>query len=143
MFDSVTVLPFNRHVGIQSSTSEDCLLEIPAGEQYLNHVGTVHAGAQLTLAEACSGEFLLQVLAHETDLAVVVRRVDAKFKKPAHGKVMAKINKALSVLDAPLAELAKKGRCLLSIHVDLYDQDGQHTLSSSFEWFLARTAKSS
>lgn len=138
MIKSVTVLPFNRHIGIQKSSTGDGLLELPSGGQFLNHIGTVHAGAQLALAEACSGEFLLNTLANETGIVPVVRRVEAKFKKPANGRVVAKINNSLTVIDEPLAELAAKGRCLLSVHVDVYDQQGQHSLSSSFEWFVAK-----
>jgi acyl-coenzyme A thioesterase PaaI-like protein len=138
MIESVTALPFNRHIGIQKSSNGDGLLELPAGGQFLNHIGTVHAGAQLALAEACSGEFLLNALANETEIVPVVRRVEAKFKRPANGRVVAKVNRSLTVLDDPLAELAAKGRCLLSVHVDVYDQQGQHSLSSSFEWFVAK-----
>jgi hypothetical protein len=57
---SVTELPFNSLLGIQIATDSAHLLELPAGGQYLNHLGTVHASAQLALAEASSGEFLLR-----------------------------------------------------------------------------------
>ncbi len=140
MIESVTTLPFNRHIGIQKSSTGEGLLELPSGEHFLNHIGTVHAGAQLALAEACSGEFLLNALAKETEILPVVRRVEAKFKKPANGRVTAKINASLTVIDQSLADLAAKGRCLLTVHVDVYDEYGQHSLSSSFEWFVAKTA---
>ncbi len=139
MFQSVTELPFNRHVGIQKSSTDEGLLELPQGEQFLNHLGTVHAGAQLALAEACSGEFLLKALAGQTLLIPVVRRVEAKFKKPANGKITAKVSDTQSDIRNAIAELNVKGRCLLTIHVDLYDQSGQHTLASSFSWFIAKS----
>ena len=141
MIESVTTLPFNQHVGIQKSTSGDGLLELPAGDQYLNHIGTVHAGAQLALAEACSGEFLVHSLASMQGVVPVVRRVEAKFKKPANGRVTAKINSSLTAIDESIAELLLKGRCLLTIFVDVYDEQGQHSLSSSFEWFLSKSTK--
>ena len=140
MIESVTTFPFNRHVGIQKSSTGEGLLELPSGEQFLNHIGTVHAGAQLALAEACSGEFLLNALANETGIVPVVRRVEAKFKKPANGRVIAKINTSLTIIDQSLAELAAKGRCLLTVHVEVYDEQGQHSLSSNFEWFIAKAA---
>jgi acyl-coenzyme A thioesterase PaaI-like protein len=139
MIESVTILPFNRHVGIQKSSTAEGLLELPSGEQFLNHIGTVHASAQLALAEACSGEFLLNTLANEGGAVPVVRRVEAKFKKPANGKVTARINTSLTVIDQSLADLAEKGRCILTVHVDVHDQQGRHSLSSSFEWFIAKT----
>ena len=140
MLDSVTSLPFNRHVGIQKSSTGEGLLELPAGEQFLNHIGTVHAGAQLALAEACTGEFLLKLLSTAMGVVPVVRRVEAKFKKPAQGRIIANINTSLTQMDEPLADLQKKGRCLLTIHVDVYDEQGQHSLTASFEWFVAKTA---
>ena len=140
MIESVTTLPFNRHVGIQKSSTGEGLLELPSGEQFLNHIGTVHAGAQLALAEACSGEFFLNALANETGIVPVVRRVEAKFKKPANGRVIAKINTSLTIIDQSLAELAAKGRCLLTVHVEVYDEQGQHSLSSNFEWFIVKAA---
>lgn len=142
MIESVTTLPFNRHVGILKSSTSEGLLELPSGEQFLNHIGTVHAGAQLALAEACSGEFLLNVFANEMGIVPVVRRVEAKFKKPANGRVIAKINTSLTDIDQSLSDLAEKGRCLLTVHVDVYDEQGQHSLSSNFEWFITKTTHS-
>jgi hypothetical protein len=55
---SVTELPFNSFLRIQISTEPSKLLQLPSGDGYLNHLGTVHASAQLALAEASSGEFL-------------------------------------------------------------------------------------
>lgn len=138
--DSVVTLPFNRHIGIQKSVTGDGLLELPSGEQFLNHIGTVHAGAQLALAEACSGEFLIHALGDHAGVVPVVRRVEAKFKKPANGRVIARINASLTVIEQSLADLAAKGRCLLTVHVDVYDEQGQHSLASSFDWFVAKTA---
>ena len=40
---SVTELPFNSLLGIQIANDSAHLLELPAGGQYLNHLGTVHA----------------------------------------------------------------------------------------------------
>ncbi len=57
---SVVELPFNSFLGIQIATEPSQLLRLRSGKQYLNHLGTVHASAQLALAEASSGEFLLR-----------------------------------------------------------------------------------
>lgn len=118
--------------------SADALLEIPAGNQFLNHVGTVHASAQLALAEATSGEFLLHTFSDEPGLLPLVRRMDAKFRKPAIGCIFGKINPATASSEHALEQLRTKGRTLLTILVDIYDEQGSHTLSSSFEWFIAK-----
>ena len=63
--------------GIHPASDSAHPLELPSGNQYLNHLGTVHAGAQLALAEASSGEFLLKHFASSDDLFPVVRRLEA------------------------------------------------------------------
>jgi acyl-coenzyme A thioesterase PaaI-like protein len=134
---SVTELPFNTFVGLQRAESPN-LLRLPAGSQYLNHLGTVHASAQLALAEATSGEFLLRNLGAIEGLVPVVRRIEAKFRKPAKGEVTSKVATPPEVLNELRADLDTKGRGLISVAVDLYDEAGVHTLSASVEWFVTR-----
>jgi hypothetical protein len=59
---SVTELPFNNFLGIHPAHDTAHPLQLPSGSQYLNHLGQVHAAAQLALAEASSGELLLRLL---------------------------------------------------------------------------------
>jgi hypothetical protein len=112
---SVTELPFNSFLGIQISTEPSQLLRLPSGEQYLNHLGTVHASAQLALAEASSGEFLLRHFGSTDGLVPVVRRIEAKFRKPANGAVTSIANATPESLARLDAELASKGRSLIPI----------------------------
>jgi len=144
MLESVTELAFNRHVGILKGSTPGALVELPAGGQYLNHVGTVHAGAQLVLAEACSGEFLLQNLASDLEVLPVVRRVEAKFKRPASGRLIANVVTPVAAIVDAVVELERKGRCLAAIAVEIIDESGQCTLAATFDWFIAqRPANSS
>ena len=135
---SVTELPFNSFLGLQTATDPSQVLRLPSGEQYLNHLGTVHASAQLALAEASSGEFLLRHFGSTEGIVPVVRRLEAKFRKPANGAVISAASappESLAQLDA---ELASKGRSLISITVELHDESGAHTLSATVEWFIQR-----
>ena len=135
---SVIELPFNSLVGIEIASEPSQLLRLPSGERYLNHLGSVHASAQLALAEASSGEFLLRHFASADGLVPVVRRVEAKFRKPANGSITSSASatpEALAQLDA---ELSSKGRSLIAIAVELHDASGTHTLSARFEWFIQR-----
>src|SRR5436189_6337391 len=109
---SVTELPFNSLLGIQIATDSAHLLELPSGEQYLNHLGTVHASAQLALAEASSGEFLLRHFGSTDGIVPIVRRLEAKFRKPANGAVTSTASAASESLARLDAELATKGRSL-------------------------------
>ena len=134
---SVTELPFNRLLGVQTAEPPH-VLRLPAGGQYLNHLGTVHASAQLALAEASSGEFLLRFFGSAEGIVPVVRRLEAKFRKPANGAITSTVTTPTETLDRFRAELAVKGRAFLSIAVELHDETGARTLSASVEWFITR-----
>ncbi|EDY21835.1 conserved hypothetical protein [Chthoniobacter flavus Ellin428] len=135
---SVTELPFNRFVGLQSAAAQPQLLQLPASPSYLNHLGTVHASALLALAEASSGEFLLRHFGGSDSLVPVVRHIDAKFRKPANGAVTSIASATPEALAELETALAAKGRGLLAIAVELHDESGTHVLSATIEWFLQR-----
>lgn len=139
MKQSVTELPFNSFLGLQPAAEEGRVLRLPGGGQFLNHLGTVHASALLALAEASSGEFLLRHFGSSDGVLPVVRRIEAKFRKPANGAIQStacSTPEALAQLDA---DLATKGRALIPVTVELYDEADTHALSASVEWFIAKS----
>ena len=138
MKNSVTELPFNRLIGLQTAPPAEKLLQLPAGEQYTNHLGTVHASALLALAEASSGEYLLRHFGSSAGVLPVVRRLEAKFRKPANGAVTSAASATPDALTQLDADLAAKGRALISIAVELHDASGAHALSATVEWFIQR-----
>ena len=141
MKTSVTELPFNSFLGIRAAVEKDRILTLPSGGQYLNHLGTVHASAQIALAEAASGEFLLRSLGAPDDLVPVVRRLESKFRKPANGSISASISTPHETIEQTLRELKTKGRSILPVDVQLHDESGAHTLSARVEWFITRMAQ--
>ncbi len=134
----VTDLPFNRHLGLLRCGNGEGLLELPAGPHLLNHLGTVHAGALLALAEAATGEFLLRLPDLPPNLVPVVRRVESKFRKPARGRVVARASAQPEALARLGSDLTRKGRSLVSISVDLFDESGTHVLSGTVDWYLQK-----
>jgi acyl-coenzyme A thioesterase PaaI-like protein len=136
MQHSVTELPFNSFLGIESVSEPTQMLRLPAGAQYLNHLGTVHASAQLALAEATSGEFLRRAFGPDSGVIPVVRRLESKFRKPANGAVTSTISTPPETLEQLRADLAAKGRAVVSIVVELHDESGAYTLSATVEWFI-------
>jgi acyl-coenzyme A thioesterase PaaI-like protein len=138
MKPSVIELPFNKFLGIHLGSETTHLLQLPSGRQYLNHLGTVHAAVQLALAEASSGEFLLRHFGSADDLFPLVRRVEAKFRKLANGSIASTASAMPEDLARLDAELSSKGRSMISIMVEIYDESGAHTLSATFEWFIQR-----
>lgn len=134
----ITTLPFNRFIGLQRASAEsDALLTLPESPDYANHLGTVHASAQLALAEATSGEFLLRHLPSPDGFIPVVRHLEAKFKNPANGALTSRATADATQLANLPEELARKGRALIAVHVEVRDATGALTLIASVEWFLA------
>lgn len=68
------------------------LVGLPEGAQFTNHLGTVHASALVAVAEAGSGAFLVRLFGDVFGVVPVVRQLDAKFRRPATGRVMARAN---------------------------------------------------
>lgn len=136
----ITEIPFNRFVGLVRAEQAGRVLTLPENPQYANHLGTIHASALLTLAEASSGEYMIREFAELNAAGVlpVVRRVEAKFRKPGRGAV----SSAVTVEAAKKAEfvetLAARGRALLEVQVDVYDATETHLLAATIEWFVAR-----
>lgn len=133
----VTQLPFNRLIGLQNGAAGDELVGLPGDARYENHLGTVHAAALLAVAEAGSGEFLQRALPAVEGVVPVVRRLEAKFRKPAQGRVSARAQVDADAIDWWAAELNTRGRVLASVPVEVIDEQQSVVMSATVEWFLA------
>ena len=134
----VTKIPFNNYIGIKYS-GNGFLLELEKSDNYLNHINTIHASAQFALAEASSGEFLLRNFNDISDNIIpVVRKVDLKYKKPAEGKIRSKAFMKAEEIEKVKYEINNKGRALLTVKVEIFDQNDNLTLISEFEWFIQK-----
>ena len=130
-------VPFNGFLGIQRSAKEGYILELDCHENILNHLGTLHAGALFSLAEATSGEFLLrQFHGSELDILPVVRKADIKYSKPAESVVYSTADFVEKSLDAVYAGLKERGKVIVEIKVELYNETNERTAVSNIHWFL-------
>ncbi len=136
---NVTELPYNKFIGIKRTKNSEYLLELDESPDYLNHLGNVHAGAQLSLAEAASGEYLLKLFNDSPDrLIPVVRRLESKFKKPANGKIYAKASAVPNAMAIFKDELGRKGRALINVEVTIEDSNHVITMTALVEWFIQK-----
>lgn len=142
---NVIEIPFNRYLGMQQAQDgSGALLELDDSPSYLNHVGTVHASAQLALAEATSGEILLGALPELAGQAVaVVRRVEAKFRNPMRGKIASRPGTTAAQVRQSAEPLTVKGRAMIPVTVEIVDQAGAVGLVATFEWFAQKLPPSS
>lgn len=136
---NIVDLPFNRFIGLACSEREGSVLSLSNDVRYTNHLGTVHASALLALAEATSGDYLIKALnGIGFEVLPVVRRLEAKFRKPAYGAVFSTLGVAPEKKAEFLSTLRAKGRALIEIQVDIHDEQGMHALAATIEWFVAR-----
>ena len=137
----ITDLPFNQLIGIEESLDSDYDLCLKNDLKYTNHLGTVHASALFSLAEATSGYFLLRHFPeYQSGLIPVVRQVEVKYKKPAIGVV----NSVAALIDSTIEDikeqLVHKNRAIVKLKVDLYDGNNSHVFAGHFDWFVASKA---
>lgn len=136
---NVTDIPFNAFLKIEkASVDSSHLLHLQESPFHLNHVGTVHASVQLALAEASSGQWLMQAMPELADKVIaVVRRVEAKFKKPMQGAIFSRATTSLDEIRRSAEPLATKGRSLVPVTIEIVDGSDNVGLVATFEWFAA------
>jgi len=132
---NVLEIPFVKKVGITKNKNVE--LELAFKEDSHNHLQTMHASAQFTLAETASGEFLQTLF---PDLAgnviPVLRDASVKFKKPAVKDIIAYPSIRDEVKDKFNTQFSKKGRATISIDVTVKDIEGTVTCLASYNWFI-------
>jgi acyl-coenzyme A thioesterase PaaI-like protein len=135
----VTQLPFNRLIGLEpAAAGSGALVSLPEGVRFTNHLGTVHASALLAVAEAGSGAFLVRRLGVVPGTVPVVRRLEAKFSRPASGRVSARAAVADEEVARWAAELGGRGRVSAVVPIEVVDDAGTVVLSATVEWFIVR-----
>ena len=103
-------IPFNALLGLQREPEgAEFAVSLPADRRYHNHLGIVHAAAQLAVAEAASGDWMLKNFgARANDFIAVVRRMETKFKQPARGKILGKVSVAEGAWEQLAADLVAR-----------------------------------
>jgi len=134
---NVLEIPFVKKVGI--TQNENARLELAFNQESHNHLKTVHASAQFTLAETASGEFLQTLFPDLAGKVIpVLRDATVKFKKPAVKNIIAYPSINNEDRDKFSTQFAKKGRASISIDVEVKDIEGTLTCSARYNWFIQK-----
>jgi len=133
----VTQIPFVKKVGITHSTKGE--LKLPFSNDSHNHLATIHASAQFTLAETASGEYL-QTLFPELAGGVipVLRAATIKFKKPAVKTILAYPSITDESVEKFKTQFYQKGRASITVDVEIKDIENTLTCISSYNWFVQK-----
>ena len=143
----ITKLPFNDLIRLEAcdpGLDREALLRLPDHPRYTNHLGTLHAAALFSLAEASSGLYLWRNVGAAADSVLpVVRRADIKYRKPAEGSVWARGKSESSDWEKFHADLVKRGRALISFQIEvLSDTEATVAAVATFDWFVTSTKAS-
>ena len=129
-----TDIPFVKHIGIEEKNSE---LSLNFNENILNHIKTIHASAQFTLAETQSGIQLQSLFPKlEGKVIPVLRDAQIKYKKPAQEKIIAFASADEEAIEKFKEQFDKKGRGSLQIEVIIKDINNVVTCQAAFTWFI-------
>ncbi|MDF1883959.1 YiiD C-terminal domain-containing protein [Sulfurimonas sp. SAG-AH-194-C21] len=129
-------IPFVKLVGIEQSEAS---VSLAYKKDVQNHINTIHASAQFTLAETQSG-LHLQSLFPELEGTVIplLRESSMKYKKQALKTISAFASVKDEDKEKFLEQLTRKGRASLSVAVEVKDSDGVCTAQGTFGWFISK-----
>lgn len=137
-------VPFAAHVGVQLTAVADgtATALLPDAPTSLNHVGSQHAGALFTVAEAASGAAMVGAL-HDRFLEVrpLVRSAAVTYRKVARGPITASAATLLPG-DELRATLDREGRVEVGVEVAMTDAAGGEVASLHVDWVVSTARRS-
>jgi len=133
----VTQIPFAKHIGIEYK--DEGMLKLDATEVVQNHIQSIHASAQFTLAETQSGLHLQLSFPELAGKVVgVLRGATVKYKNPATTAIYAIANIEEKEKEKFLMQLARKGRAGIVVRVEVKESDDVVCMQGEFSWFVQK-----
>ena len=134
---NVLEIPFVKKTGI--TKTENNKLILPFTTDTYNHLETMHASAQFTLAETASGEFLQTLFPDLVGKVIpVLREAKVKFKKPAVKNIIAYPSITDDATEKFNTQFYKKGRASITVDVEIKDIENTITCIASYNWFVQK-----
>ena len=136
----VTQIPFVKHTGIKN---EEGRLKLEATDVVQNHMQTIHASAQFTLAETQSGLYLQETFPElEGKVVALLRDATVKYKKTATSNIYAVANIEEEAKEKFLSQYARKWRTSIVVDVVVKGCDDVVRMQGKFTWFIQKIEKS-
>jgi len=135
--DLLKIIPFANYVGVKRRNKK--LLQLSPHKDVENHIGTVHAAAQFTLAETQSGLYLLSLFPeYADDVVPLLRSSNIKYKYPATTELVAEASVTEENKIKFEKEFLKRGRAMLMVKVKIKDSKDNITMIGDFGWYVQR-----
>jgi acyl-coenzyme A thioesterase PaaI-like protein len=133
------VVPFADYLGLETreSSLERGVVLLPARAELSNHIGSQHAGALFTAAEAASGAALIGRFGTELAAGAVplVSRADIEYQRVARGPIVATAI-VEQAREAVLEQLRSGGKASFKVTVTLTDEAGTTVATTVVQWHL-------
>ena len=131
-------VPFAGFLGLEiASIGEgESAVVLPERQELTNHVGSQHAGALFTAAEAASGAaFLGAFVERLADVTPLARSAEISYEKVARGPIEARAKLGVPAEEA-LATLDAEGKVVFPCEIVLTDSDGRQVATATVDWHV-------
>ena len=131
-------VPFAGFLGLEitSVAAGEAVAVLPERTELTNHVGSQHAGALFTVAEAASGAAFVGAFAERMgDVTPLARGAEISYEKIAKGPIEASAKLGVPAAEA-LATLDAEGKVVFPCEIELTDAEGQRVATATVQWHV-------
>src|SRR4051794_38852406 len=130
--------PFAACLGLDIARIADGEAAVILAEraELTNHVGSQHAGALFTVAEAASGAAFLGAFAERlAEVTPLARNAEIAYEKLAKGPIEATAKLGIAKSEA-LATLDAEGKVVFPCKIEMTDAEGTRVATASVHWHV-------
>ena len=131
-------VPFATFLGLDIARigEGEAVVILPERAELTNHVGSQHAGALFTVAEAASGAAFLGAFAERlAEVTPLARSAEIAYEKIAKGPIEAKARLGVD-RDEALALLDSEGKVVFPCEIELTDAGGTRVATATVQWHV-------
>ncbi len=131
-------VPFAAYVGVEitSVAAGEAVVRLPERTELTNHVGSQHAGALFTAAEAASGAAFVGAFVERLgEITPLARSAEISYEKIARGPIDASARLGVPAEEA-LATLDAEGKVVFPCEIELADAAGKRVATATVHWHV-------
>jgi acyl-coenzyme A thioesterase PaaI-like protein len=131
-------VPFAGHLNLEITEvgPGHAVVRLPERPELTNHVGSQHAGALFTVAEAASGAAFVGAFAERLgEVTPLARSAEISYEKIAKGPIEATARLAVPAEEA-LATLDAEGKVVFPCEIELADGEGRRVATATVHWHV-------
>lgn len=131
-------VPFAGHLNLEITEVGlgHAVVRLPERPELTNHVGSQHAGALFTVAEAASGAAFVGAFAERLgEVTPLARSAEISYEKIAKGPIEATARLGVPAAEA-LATLDAEGKVVFPCQIELADTEGKRVATATVNWHV-------